>query len=87
MVEKKKHTLLVGNGKHQHTLYGKFRIDEDAAEYPSVEIIEESILKHENPNGSFSNEHHGLQIEAGNWSVGTQVEFNPFDKEITRIWD
>jgi hypothetical protein len=85
MIHKKKHTLLLGEGVHQHTLYGDFRID-DKDEFTGVEVMEESELKHEHPNGNFG-EHMTLKIESGNWSMGKQVEYNPFTKIISRIWD
>ena len=84
----KKHTLLVGEGIHQHTLYGSFDMDlEVATEFPHVIVKEESELKHEKPNGSWSNEHKTLIVEKGNWVMGKQVEFNPFNQQISRVWD
>lgn len=87
MVKKTKHTLLVGEGVHQHTLYGNFQIEDSVLDYPSIEVMEDSVLKHEKPDGSFSNEHQGLQVEKGNWSMGKQVEYNPFEGSITQVWD
>lgn len=84
--KKTKHTLLKGEGINQHTLYGKFSIDETQNDFADVIVAEESHLKHETPNGIFA-EHNGLQIEKGNWEMGKQVEYNPFDKKITRVWD
>lgn len=86
MTKKQKHTLLVGEGVHQHTLYGNFKIG-DETDFMELEVIDESLLKHEKPNGSFSNEHETLKVEKGNWSMGKQVEYNPFNQSITRIWD
>lgn len=85
MVKKSKHTLLLGEGVHQHTLYGKFAIGEET-DFMEVQVSEESLLKHEHPNGNFG-EHQTLQVEEGSWVMGKQVEFNPFDQKITRIWD
>jgi len=85
MKTKKKHTLLKGEGVHQHTLYGDFKIG-DETDFMEVNVTEESLLKHEHPNGNFG-EHETLQIEKGDWVMGKQVEFNPFDSKITRIWD
>lgn len=91
MQAKKKHTLLKGEGTHQHTLYGEFQIDTDLPGQDFVDLVVEkkSLLKHEKPNGDFSNEHQTLQVEEGLWRMGKQVEFNPFAKlkKITRVWD
>lgn len=83
---KTKHTLLVGEGVHQHTLYGKFTVSDDA-EYPKVNVQEKSLLKHEKPNGSFSNEHKALTVEVGSWVMGKQVEFDPFKNTVRQVWD
>ncbi len=75
-----------GEGTNQHTLYGDFLVEE-VADFPAVEVQKESILKHEQPDGSFSNEHKGLQVGVGSWSLGKQVEYNPFEGRITQVWD
>ena len=85
--KKKKHTLLKGEGVNQHTLYGNFAIDESQSDFTDVLVEKDSLLKHEKPDGSFSNEHRTLLVEKGDWVMGKQVEFNPFDQKITRIWD
>ena len=86
MKKTQKHTLLVGEGIHQHTLYGNFSVGLQES-FTDVQVLEESILRHEKPDGSFSNEHKALQVEAGSWSMGKQVEFNPFENTITQVWD
>jgi len=88
MAKKKqsKFTLLKGEGIHQHTLYGDFRIDTET-EFAQIEVSKESLLKHEKPNGQFSNEHKALQVEKGGWVMGKQVEYNPFNQLISNIWD
>lgn len=85
MKQKKKHTLLKGEGVNQHTLYGDFAVEENT-DFAKVEVKKESLLKHEQPDGSFA-EHNTLQIEKGDWVMGKQVEFNPFDKKVTQVWD
>lgn len=85
MKQKKKHTLLKGEGVNQHTLYGDFAVEENT-DFAKVEVKKESLLKHEQPDGSFA-EHNTLKIEQGNWVMGKQVEFNPFDKKVTQVWD
>jgi hypothetical protein len=83
---KKQHTLLKGEGVNQHTLYGKFAIDENATDFAELTVKEDSELRHEQPDGSFA-EHNTLKIEQGDWVMGRQVEYNPFKQTITRIWD
>jgi hypothetical protein len=85
MKQKKKHTLLKGEGVNQHTLYGDFKVEENT-DFAKVEVKKESLLKHEQPDGSFA-EHNTLKIEQGNWVMGKQVEFSPFDKKVTQVWD
>lgn len=87
MKAKKKHTLLKGEGVNQHTLYGDFKIDETNDEFTDLVVTKDSLLKHEQPDGSFSNEHQTLKIEKGEWSMGKQVEYNPFTQTIERVWD
>jgi len=82
-----KHTLLVGEGVNQHTLYGEFALDTDVMDFPEIAVKRDSELKHEKPNGAWSNEHKTLKVEQGNWVMGKQVEYNPFNQQVTRIWD
>ena len=83
-----KHTLLVGEGINQHTLYGSFAMDlQDKTDFPEVLVKEDSELKHEKPNGAWSNEHETLLVDKGDWKMGRQVEYNPFNQKVTRIWD
>jgi hypothetical protein len=77
---------LKGEGANQHTLYGDFKVGEQT-DFMEVEVVKESLLKHEQPDGSFSNEHQTLKIEKGEWSMGKQVEYNPFEGRVTQIWD
>jgi hypothetical protein len=51
-----------------------------------LSVKEDSVLKHETPSGEFA-EHQALKIEQGEWIMGRQVEYNPFDKKVTRVWD
>lgn len=84
--KKQKHTILVGEGINQHTLYGKFEIDTEAREFAEVSVLEETKLKHEEPNGAFA-EHNTLVLEQGDWVMGSQVEYNPFKGTISQVWD
>lgn len=79
-------TLLKGEGANQHTLYGNFTTEDKQTEFVDVEVNKDSVLKHEQPDGSFG-EHNALAVEQGNWVMGKQVEYNPFKQEITQIWD
>lgn len=81
------HTLLKGEGANQHTLYGSFAVDTANPDFGTVEVKSDSVLRHEQPDGSFSNEHKALQVDRGDWVMGRQVEYNPFNREITQIWD
>lgn len=81
---KKRHILLKGEGSHQHTLYGEFAIGSE--ELSTLVVTKDSRLVHETPTKEFA-EHNTLSIESGNWVMGRQVEFNPFDKSLSRVWD
>ena len=83
---KKKQTILFGEGIHQHTLYGIFVSEKDLNDFAVLEITEDSILKHELPNGKFG-EHNALSIEKGQWVMGKQVEYNPFTQKVARVID
>lgn len=82
-----KHTLLRGEGTNQHTLYGGFSMDVDVLEFPQIKVSKDSVLKHEKPNGDFSNEHKALKVDKGDWVMGKQVEYNPFKRSISQVWD
>lgn len=81
-----KQTLLLGKGIHQHTLYGDFMVDEQQTDFAQVSVVKESLLRHEKPNGTFG-EHKTLRVEKGDWVMGKQVEYNPFNQTVTRVWD
>ena len=85
MKKKTKHTLLKGEGTNQHTLYGNFQITENG-DFTEVAVKQESNLQHEEPNGKFA-EHNTLIVDKGKWVMGKQVEFNPFENTISRVWD
>jgi hypothetical protein len=82
-------TILLGEGIHQHTLVGKFEMDNDTIvkDFAPIKVKEDSVLRHEKPNGDFSEEHRGLQIRRGNKVMGSQVEYNPFSQTVSRVWD
>lgn len=82
----KKTIILKGEGANQHTLYGKFKIEENHTFFAEVEVLEDSDLRHEQPNGQFA-EHNTLKVKKGDWVLGKQVEYNPFRREISQIWD
>jgi len=84
-----KEILLKGN-TNLHSLKGKFKIQEKtkgSKEFSTIEVEKESVLLHEKPNGEWSNEHKTLIVEKGNYKMGKQVEYNPFSKSISAIWD
>ena len=82
----KKQTILLGEGIHQHTLYGSFKSSTEISDYAEITIDTETLLKHEHPNGSFG-EHKTLIVEQGEWVMGKQVEYNPFSGKVERVWD
>lgn len=86
LVKKNKHVILVGEGIHQHVLHGNFKIDVDANEFSTLVVTSQCELKHETPSGSFA-EHNTLIIDKGNWVMGKQVEYNPFTREVSMVWD
>ena len=86
MKKMKKQTILVGEGVHQHTLYGDFKSNSEVTDFAEIEVLGETIVKHEKPNGEFA-EHKGLRVQQGKWVMGLQVEFNPFTRDTTRVWD
>lgn len=83
----KKQTLLKGEGANQHTLYGEFEIEEKISDFANIVVKQASLLKHEQPNGAWSNEHQTLAVDKGGWVMGKQVEYNPFEQKISQIWD
>jgi hypothetical protein len=86
MKNSKKTTLLLGEGIHQHTLYGSHRVDENNLTFAEVDVLDECELRHEHPNGSFG-EHKTLLVEKGTWRTGVQVEYNPFLQSVGRVFD
>ena len=86
MQKQTKKTMLLGEGIHQHVLYGSFETNEEVLDYQPVNVEKKSLLKHEHPSGVFG-EHNTLEVSPGRWVMGKQVEFNPFTKEIERVWD
>jgi len=83
-----KHTLLVGEGTNQHTLYGDFLMDlKEETNFKHILVDRDCSLKHEKPDGSWSNEHKTLKVEKGNWVMGVQVEYNPMRRSVGQIFD
>jgi hypothetical protein len=84
-----KKVLLEGEGVHHHALVGKFEMDNDTIvkDFAPIKVKEDSVLRHEKPNGDFSQEHRGLQITRGGYVMGQQVEYNPFSQSVSRVWD
>lgn len=78
----KKKTILKGEGVNQHTLYGNFT-DINESDFM---MKSDCKLVHETPSGKHA-EHETLKVDKGFWVMGRQVEYNPFDKKVTRVWD
>jgi hypothetical protein len=82
-----KHMLMKGSGANHHSLHGVVDIPEHGEnEFYALTVQEDAHLKHETPTGEFA-EHNTLLVEKGEWFMGKQVEFNPFDNTVVRIWD
>ena len=80
-MEKNKEVLLNEGSAHLHVLIGDFEKNEN-----KVVVRGLTILRHETPTGHFA-EHQTLLLEEGEWVLARQVEFNPFDRTVTQIWD
>lgn len=81
----KRVVILKGEGANQHTLYGDFKMTE--VDFSEFTVNERGVLRHETPTQQYSNEHKPLSIEKGLWVQGKQVEYNPFNREVTQVWD
>jgi hypothetical protein len=82
-----KYTLLHGEGIHQHTLYGRFESEcATISEYGVLSVTKDSVLRHERPDGTFG-EHKALPIAKSQYVMARQVEYNPFNASISRVWD
>ncbi len=80
-----KRVLLLGEGIHQHTLYGRIENNNQFSENDII-LDEDGVLVHEKPDGS-KGEHHSLLVAKGRWIMCRQVEFDPFSGHVTRVWD
>lgn len=87
MHKHKKYTLLKGEGIHQHTLYGSFAsVDSAIYDFDWIEVLKDSVLRHEKPDATFG-EHKALPIKRAVYVMGKQVEYNPFSRMLSRVWD
>jgi hypothetical protein len=86
MVKKQKHTILKGEGIHQHTLFGSIQVEEKERDFSTVIVTSNGVLKHEKPDGSFG-EHKTLQVDKGKYILGKQIEYNPFRQTVSQVWD
>ena len=86
LVKRKKHTLLKGEGIHQHTLFGNIQVERKERDFSTVIVTNNGMLKHEKPDGSFG-EHKTLQVDKGEWVQGKQVEYNPFKESVSQVFD
>ena len=86
MTKTTKHIILRGEGVNQHVLHGNIQVETQERDFSTIVVAKDGELKHEQPDGSFA-EHKTLAVDAGNWVMGKQVEFSPFDGTITSVWD
>lgn len=82
----KKVTILGNDASHQHTLHGEFEVTNNDDRFKVIDVKKDSLLKHETPSGEKA-EHETLKIGIGTWVQGEQVEFNPFDNSVSKVWD
>lgn len=82
---KNQKTILRGSS-NQHTLHGDFSVESDKTEFGKIVVNKDSVLRHEQPDGSFG-EHNTLKVEQGEWVMGKQVEYNPFKRTVSQVWD
>jgi hypothetical protein len=83
---KKQHTILKSEGANQHTLYGDFAMETNHSDFAEISVRQETNLRHEQPDGSFG-EHFGLKVEQGEWVMGRQIEYNPFKRTVSQVFD
>ena len=77
-----KDKILLQGKSNKHVLKGSF------VEMPNNLIeVRSALLHHEKPIGGWSEEHHTSTVPIGVFEVGRQVEFNPFTREVTDIFD
>jgi len=86
MTRTTKHIILRGEGANQHVLHGDFQVETKERDFSAIVITKDGKLRHEQPDGSFA-EHKTLHVDRGNWVMGKQVEYSPFNGSITRVWD
>lgn len=84
----KRFILLRGEGVHQHVIRGNIDVKTSEGNYIQYRVLDNNtILHHEHPNGTSSREHQTLQVEAGEWVTGRQVEFNPLSGNKEDVFD
>jgi hypothetical protein len=87
MKKVKKQLLLKGEGANQHVLHGDLMVEKEIKDFSKLKVTKGGLLKHEDPSGAFSKEHKTLPVKNGEWVMGKQVEYNPFKREISQVWD
>lgn len=96
---KNKLVLLKGEGRNQHVLHGEFSTEKsgnhvgrgeievgEPGDFMRITVKKDSLLQHEEPSGAFA-EHNTLKLDSGAWVMGKQVEYNPFKRTISQVWD
>lgn len=82
----KRNVLLEGEGVNLHVLHGEATVTRKKGGFDDIVLREDGRLAHETPEGEHA-EHHTLPVPKGAWVMGQQVEFDPFERVITRVWD
>ena len=75
-----------GEGINQHVLHGEATIRQSKDGFDRILLYEDGRLAHETSEGKHA-EHETLPVPKGKWIMGQQIEFDPFERVVTRVWD
>lgn len=78
--------IILRDAANQHVLHGDFQVETEERDFSTIVITKDCKLRHVQPDGSFA-KHKTLSVERGNWVMGKQIEYSPFNGSITRVWD
>jgi hypothetical protein len=81
-----KTVILEGEGTHRHVIHGDLVLKSQPTGFNRIQLDKDALLCHETPEGEPA-EHRSLPLKKGRWIMGKQVEFDPFTKKISRVWD
>lgn len=81
-----KFLMLKGEGIHVHEAEGDLLVNQKQ-EFSELYVNSSGILHHKNPLTNSFGEHNPIKLEKGLFVQGTQIEWNPWQQDITQIWD